>query len=182
MQIQNKKDITLSSATGTPTVVRKGNIAKWDSAANYQITPATSGYQQIGQGLKLVSTGRPVRIRLDFGTQIFDGVIQQVAAAQSDIGIDKYINGVLASTVSKSIRSVTNLLVKQYANGNINDYIGTQQAGSINIVDDSSGTPVDGDIVEYRAKCLNQYFTYSVGATNVKHDISILSFEIEEVI
>lgn len=181
MQIPSKKDITLSPATGTAVVVRKGNIAKWDAGASFNLTAATSGYQQIGSALKLTSTGKPVRIRVDAGSQIGDGVTQQVAGAQSFIKVEKYVNGVDIRTISKAIRQVTDTLQKLYANGNINDYLGSQQCFSVNIVDEYTTDAVDGDTVEYRIFCFNQYLSASVNTTNLKHSIQVYSFEIEEV-
>lgn len=179
MQIINKKEITTSPASGTAVEVRKGNIAKWSGSASVNHTPTSLGPTQIGSSLKLVSTGKPIRVRADLFSQIGDLTTQQNAAAQSTFTITKAVNGVDVSTVGS--RQITDILVKLYAAGSLSDYVGTKQAISINLVDDSASSHVDGDVVEYKIGVSTGYFSYGVSNATPFHSLGVYSFEIEEV-
>ena len=177
MQIKNKKEITISPSGGTPVVVRKGNIAKWSGNQATIVTNLTaSNYTQIGSSLKLTSTGRPVRIRAQVTTQIYDGVTQQTGAVQGFVGVKRV--DVPGNYMTDSYVYFTDILQKIFNGGNINDYVGSQQPGTLDFTDPNP--TVDGQVYEYYL-VVNCGFFVAVTPSTLKEAVTVLSFELEEV-
>lgn len=180
MQIQNKKEITLSPTTGTPVIVRRGNIAAWNTVGNktFNKTEADSGlYYQIGSSLKIESSGKPMRLRASFEFSAGNGSTQQQAFVTIFVGIKRV--DVAGDYLVNTFESGQGWVIKVYNNGNIADYKGISSSKTINVVD--RNPTVHGETYEYKLVGYMVAYEGSTDSTIVTGSVTIRNFEIEEV-
>ena len=181
MQIQSKKNLTLSPASGTPVVGRRGSIVALDATANKTFVQAdnTAGlYYQIGSSLKIESTGKPIRIRARYSVTTGNGSTQQTAHTTMFIGVKRV--DIAGNYIANTFNGPTTVVEKLYNVGNIADYVGIPGHCTIDVVDPNATTL--GEIYEYQFVGNFISLRGDVNTAIVTAGVSVYSFEIEEVI